>query len=92
MGVARCESIQQDLLLAGMLPSMPVAVIKNASRADQQSVLTTLGAMAVDLRSAQIGSPAIIVVGETVRYARQAIAADMEPTLAAMEKSLAAMA
>lgn len=92
MGVARCESIQQDLLLAGMLPSMPVAVIKNASRADQQSVLTTLGAMVVDLRSAQIGSPAIIVVGETVRYARQAIAADMEPTLAAMEKPLAAMA
>ena len=72
--------------------SLPVAIIKNASRADQQSVLTTLAAMLVDLHTARIGSPAIIVVGENVRYARQAIAADTEPTLAAMEKSLAVMA
>lgn len=72
MGVARCESIQQDLLGAGMVPSMPVAVIKGASRADQQAVITTLAAMAADIRAAKIGSPAIIVVGETVRYARGA--------------------
>ena len=70
MGVARCESIQQDLLDAGMVPTMPVAVIKGASRADQESVVTTLATMAADIRAANIGSPAIIVVGETVRYAK----------------------
>ena len=70
MGVSRCESIQQDLLEAGMAPTMPVAVIKGASRADQQSVITTLQAMVTDIRAAKISSPAIIVVGETVRYAR----------------------
>ena len=59
MGVARCESIQRDLLTAGMAPLMPVAVI------------TTLEAMAADIRAANIGSPAIIVAGETVRYARR---------------------
>ena len=76
MGVARCESIQRDLLGAGMAPSMPVAVIKGASRADQQAVITTLAAMAADIRAANIGSPAIIVVGETVRYARGATVMD----------------
>ena len=70
MGVARCESIQQDLLDAGMAATMPVAVIKGASRADQESVITTLATMATDIRAANISSPAIIVVGETVRYAR----------------------
>ncbi len=69
MGVSRCGSIQQDLLDAGMSPAMPVAVIKEASRAGQQSVITTLAAMSADIRDAGIGSPAIIVVGETVRYA-----------------------
>ena len=69
MGVSRCDSIQQDLLEAGMAPGMPVAVIKGASRADQQSVITTLASMTADIRASKISSPAIIVVGETVRYA-----------------------
>ena len=82
MGVARCESIQRDLLGAGMAPSMPVAVIKGASRADQQAVITTLAAMAADIRAANIGSPAIIVVGETVRYAhRNMVAGGALPAL-----------
>ena len=71
MGVARCEAIQEELISAGMTPSMPVAIIKDASREHQQSVITTLQAMASDIRTANIGSPAIIVVGETVRYAHQ---------------------
>ena len=76
MGVARCESIQQDLLDAGMAATMPVAVIKGASRTDQESVITTLVTMAADIRAANIGSPAIIVVGETVRYARTQVHAE----------------
>ena len=71
MGVARCESIQEELINAGMTPAMPVAVIKDASREHQQSVITTLHAMTKDIRAAKISSPAIIVVGETVRYAHQ---------------------
>jgi uroporphyrin-III C-methyltransferase len=70
MGVSRCGSIQEDLLAAGMSPSMPVAVVKDATRAEQQSVITTLVTMAADIRASKISSPAIIVVGATVRYAR----------------------
>ncbi|MEQ1516698.1 MAG: uroporphyrinogen-III C-methyltransferase [Usitatibacteraceae bacterium] len=70
MGISRCEKIQRELIDAGMACSMPVAVIKNASRADEQSLITTLASMAAHIRAARIESPAIIVVGETVRYAR----------------------
>jgi uroporphyrin-III C-methyltransferase len=69
MGVSRCESIQRDLLAAGMRAAMPIAVIQNATRSDQRSIVTTLLELAGDIHAAGIGSPAIMVVGETVRYA-----------------------
>ena len=49
---------------------MPVAVIQNATRSDQRSIVTTLQALARDIHASGIGSPAIMVVGETVRYAQ----------------------
>ena len=70
MGVARCESIQRDLLDAGMNPSMPIAIVQNATRDDQRSIVTTLRDLIDDIRTSAIGSPAIMVVGETVRYAQ----------------------
>ena len=72
MGVSRCESIQRDLLEAGMRASMPIAVIQNATRRDQRAIVTTLQQLAVDFHASGIGSPAIMVVGETVRYANAA--------------------
>lgn len=69
MGVSRCESIQRDLLEAGMRPTMPIAVIQNATRSDQRSIVTTLTKLVQDIHASGIGSPAIMVVGETVRYA-----------------------
>ncbi len=69
MGVSRCESIQRELLEAGMQPAMPIAIIQNATRSDQRSIVTALATMVDDIRMSGIGSPAIMVVGETVRYA-----------------------
>ena len=69
MGVSRCQSIQQDLLNAGMRASMPIAVIQNATRQDQRAIVTTLLKLVADIHVSGIGSPAIMVVGETVRYA-----------------------
>ena len=87
MGVSRCESIRQDLLDAGMRPSMPIAVIQNATRKDQRSIVTSLRALAHDIHAAHIGSPAIMVVGETVRYAsrgrRPTDAANLSPPMRA---------
>ena len=69
MGVSRCESIQQELCDAGMRATMPIAVIQNATRHDQRAIVTSLQTLVVDIRASGIGSPAIMVVGETVRYA-----------------------
>ena len=69
MGVSRSESIQRVLLDAGMSPAMPIAVIQNATRSDQRAIVTTLRTLVDDIHTSAIGSPAIMVVGETVRYA-----------------------
>lgn len=70
MGISRCEAIQKDLLGAGMRPLMPIAVIQNATRSDQRSIVTTLQQLSNDIHTSGIGSPAIMVAGETVRYAK----------------------
>jgi uroporphyrin-III C-methyltransferase len=69
MGVARCEAIQRGLLDGGLAASTPAAVICNATRGDQRSVVTRLDRLAEDLRAAAIASPAIMVIGEVARLA-----------------------
>lgn len=85
MGVSRCESIQKDLLDAGMHPAMPIAVIQNATRSDQRSIVTTLTKLVRDIHASAIGSPAIMVVGETVRYATAGAFENTEPGHAEMK-------
>ena len=67
MGIACVPALQRELLDAGMPGDMPVAAIANATRAQQRSVVTTLERVAEALSEASIASPAIIVVGRTVR-------------------------
>jgi uroporphyrin-III C-methyltransferase len=69
MGVARCESIQDALLDAGMPGAMPAAAIANATRPEQNAVVTRLDALAEALGEAAIASPAILVIGEVARSA-----------------------
>lgn len=73
MGIAKSELIERELLAGGMSASTPVAIIQHASRPEQRELITTLARMAADIRASGIGSPGIIVVGETVRYARAAV-------------------
>ncbi|MBI3715055.1 MAG: hypothetical protein HY255_03560, partial [Betaproteobacteria bacterium] len=40
-----------------------------ATRRDQRALITSLAAMPGDISKFRIGSPAIMVIGETVRYA-----------------------
>lgn len=68
MGVSGAQRLQ-DELLAGLPADTAVAVIQNASLPTQRQLLTELGQMAQAIASEQIGSPAIIVVGEVARAA-----------------------
>ena len=65
MGLARVVRIVRALARAGMPPSMPACIIQDGTLKTQKQRVTTLGRL-----SAQgFGSPALIVVGEVVRFA-----------------------
>ncbi len=59
--------IAAELLKAGRSPDEPAAIVSNAARTGQHSIITTLG----DLAAAAETAPAlsIIVIGENVRLA-----------------------
>lgn len=66
MGTRRAAELQAALQDAGMSPRTPVAVIANATRPEQRSVVTTLAALA---QAGALASPAIIVVGDVAACA-----------------------
>jgi uroporphyrin-III C-methyltransferase len=76
MGIARCAEIQAALLAGGKAGDTPVAVIQSATGLQQAQLITSLSALPDALAASNIGSPAIIVVGDVVRCATQAIDLD----------------
>jgi len=70
MGVSRLQRIVAALRKAGMPAEMPACVIENGTLQTQRQRVTTLG----NLSAEGLGSPAIVVVGEVVRFAQLATA------------------
>ena len=66
MGVSSAAHIQGELL-SGLSASTPLAIIQHASLPQQRHAVTTLGALQATIASEQLGSPAVIVVGDVVR-------------------------
>jgi uroporphyrin-III C-methyltransferase len=65
MGVSSATHIQADLL-TGLPASTPLAIIQHASLPQQRHAITTLGALHATIAREQLGSPAVIVVGDVV--------------------------
>ena len=72
MGLKNLEKIVSRLRAAGMDPATPACIIENGTRSNQKQRVATLA----ELRADGFTGPAIIVVGEVVRFAR---AAALEP-------------
>ncbi len=68
MGLRHIEKIAEKLIDAGMSVTTPVAVIERATLPDERVVDGELGTIASLVRSAEVRSPAIIVIGEAVRF------------------------
>jgi uroporphyrin-III C-methyltransferase len=66
MGVAQLPALQAGLL-QGLAPSTPAAVVQNASRPEQRTAVTTLGALADLVREQGLGSPAVLVIGDVLQ-------------------------
>lgn len=67
MGVANLPSIQKKLLLNGMSPAVPVALVRWGTLGEQETLAGTLIDIVEKVKKANFKSPAIIVVGEVVR-------------------------
>jgi siroheme synthase len=65
MGLSFAEQIAAHALQAGMPADMPVAIVSNATRANQESITTSIEKLAED--ACQAKPPAILVFGEVVK-------------------------
>jgi uroporphyrin-III C-methyltransferase len=68
MGLNKVEEIMRIFEREGRRQT-PVAVIQNGTLKDQRSVVATVSNITELIKKEKIGSPAIIIVGEVVKYA-----------------------
>jgi uroporphyrin-III C-methyltransferase / precorrin-2 dehydrogenase / sirohydrochlorin ferrochelatase len=66
MGMKNLPAIASRLIAEGRSSSTPVAVVQEGSTERQRSLRSTLGSVAADVRTAAIGHPAVVVIGEVV--------------------------
>ena len=69
MGVAQLRTLQSRLLAHGRAASTPFALIENGSTPRQRVVTGTLSALAQLAREHDVGSPALLIVGEVASLA-----------------------
>ncbi|MBV6422739.1 MAG: Siroheme synthase [Steroidobacteraceae bacterium] len=72
MGVAQLPALRERLLAAGAVRSLPVAIVENASRADQRVITTTVEGLVAAAATQWVSSPAIVIVGSVATVANAA--------------------
>jgi uroporphyrinogen III methyltransferase/synthase len=66
MATANLREIAEQLVEHGLAGTTPAAAVQNGTRPDQRTVIGTLATIAGDAAAAEIGSPAIVIVGGVV--------------------------
>ena len=69
MGVSSIADISAQLHDSGVSPDMPVVIVENGTTSKQRTIISSAVAMERDSTSAQIVSPAMVFIGESVRQA-----------------------
>lgn len=72
MGMSNLGRIVQQLIANGLSIDMPAAAIQNGTLPNQRQVVTTLGQLESMVVAEKMASPAIVVIGEVVRFAEMA--------------------
>ena len=70
MGLRRLEQIVSQLRKAGLSEATPACAIENGTLKTQREIVSTLAGLPAAAAQARLAGPAIIVVGEVVRFAR----------------------
>jgi uroporphyrin-III C-methyltransferase len=74
MGLRRLAEIVSALRKAGLPEATPACAIENGTLRTQREVFAALGALPDAVARARVASPALIVIGDVVRFARVAAA------------------
>lgn len=69
MGMSNLGHIVQQLIVNGLPADIPAAAIQNGTLPNQRQVVTTLGQLESLVVAEKMASPAIVVIGEVVRFA-----------------------
>ncbi|MGH8028072.1 MAG: uroporphyrinogen-III C-methyltransferase, partial [Pseudoxanthomonas sp.] len=69
MGVAGLEKVRERLLLAGVAPHLPFALVENGSRPQQRVITGTLASLPDNARHHDVQSPALLILGEVAALA-----------------------
>jgi uroporphyrin-III C-methyltransferase len=69
MGLNKIQDLMEQFRLAGK-DETPVAVIQNGTLPNQKNIIGKVSTIVGLASQAHMGSPAIIIVGEVVNYAR----------------------
>jgi uroporphyrin-III C-methyltransferase/precorrin-2 dehydrogenase/sirohydrochlorin ferrochelatase len=81
MGATRLEALATGLIAHGRAPATPAALVENGTSDDERVVTGTLADIASRARSAGIGTPALLFIGDVARYASAPARASQPPAI-----------
>ncbi len=69
MGLKQADAIRSGLLAANVSADLPVTLVENGSRDDQQVFRGTVGSIPALARQATRGSPGLLIIGQVAAFA-----------------------
>ena len=66
MGIARARALSEALQADGVDALLPIAIVENATRADERVIITTVADLPKAIAGNDVRSPALFIVGEVV--------------------------
>jgi len=67
MGIARGQALSEALQADGVAPAWPIAIVENATRANERVIVTTVADLSGAIARDVVRSPALFIVGEVVK-------------------------
>ena len=71
MGVAKYPVLAERLMARGFAPDTPVAVVEEGTTREQRVISTALASLAEATEALEVSAPALLLVGETTRFAER---------------------
>ncbi len=71
MGVAKYPVLAERLMARGFAPDTPVAVVEQGTTREQRVISTVLASLAEAAEALEVSAPALLLVGETTRFAER---------------------